>query len=132
MNTSRVVAISALAPMALMSGQLLFSQQPQERHERRETRQEGQMSREMSRNHDHGRISEGRYHRNFGNQHQFRVKKRDYRHRRFSYGNYNWTFLDPWPFDWSYNDDVYVDYEDGGYWLYNTQHGDSRISITIQ
>jgi len=81
--------------------------------------------------HNHGRISEERYHAHFGNEHGFRVKKRDYRHRRFEYGGYNWTFVEAWPFGWNYNDNLYVDYDDGGYWLYNSNRDGARISINI-
>lgn len=33
---------------------------------------------------------------------------------RFQDGGYWFGFVEPWPEDWYYTDDVYVDYADGG------------------
>jgi hypothetical protein len=42
--------------------------------------------------------------------------------------------VDPWPEDWSENwyarDDVYTDYSDDGYYLYNHRYPNEAIAIT--
>ena len=79
----------------------------------------------------HGRISNEHYESHFGNRHSFHVNRGDYDHRRFYYGGYGFAFVDPWPFDWGYSDDVYVEYHDGGYYMYDRFHPGVRIAINI-
>jgi hypothetical protein len=50
---------------------------------------------------------------------------------RFNYGGYWFGFVQPWPSDWYYTDDVYVDYIDGGYYLCDPYYPDERISISV-
>ena len=79
----------------------------------------------------HGRISEDHYAAHFGSRHSFHVSRGDYDHRRFWYGGYQFGFIDPWPIGWGYSDDVYVEYGDGGYYMYNRVQPGVRISIDI-
>jgi hypothetical protein len=85
----------------------------------------------MRGSHEHGRISDDRYASHFGSRHSFHVNRGDYEHRRFWYGGYQFGFLDPWPVGWGYSDDVYVEYDDGGYYMYNRFQPGVRISISI-
>src|SRR6267154_3059155 len=41
---------------------------------------------------------------------------------RFQYSGYWFEIVDPWPAEWAYTDDVYVDYIDGDYFLYDLVH----------
>jgi hypothetical protein len=50
---------------------------------------------------------------------------------RFQYGGSWFGLYDPWPVGWYYTDDVYVDYVDGQYFLYDTVHPDARVSINV-
>jgi len=79
----------------------------------------------------YGRISDDHYAASFGSGHRFHVNQSDYEHRRFRYGGYSFGFVDPWPLGWSYSDDVYVVYVDGGYYMYDPIHPGVRISISI-
>jgi hypothetical protein len=79
----------------------------------------------------HGRISEAHYSARFGSEHSFHLNRGDYDHRRFAYGGYNFGFVQPWPVGWGYDDDVYVVYTDGGYYMYNREHPGLRLSINI-
>jgi hypothetical protein len=79
----------------------------------------------------HGRISEAHYSASFGSQHSFHVNRGDYDHRRFAYGGYNFGFVQPWPVGWGHDDDVFVVYTDGGYYMYNRAHPGLRLSINI-
>jgi hypothetical protein len=80
---------------------------------------------------EHGRISDDHYAAHFGSRHSFHVNRGDYDHRRFWYGGYRFGFIDPWPIGWGYSDDVYVEYDDGGYYMYNRFQPGVRISINI-
>ena len=91
-----------------------------------------QPSGHIANGHEHGRISNEHYESHFGNRHSFHVSRGDYDHRRFYYGGYGFAFIDPWPPDWGYSDDVYVEYSDDGYYyMYNRFHPGMRISINI-
>ena len=79
----------------------------------------------------HGRISNAHYDASFGRGHSFHVNRGDYDHRRFQYGGYSFGFVDAWPIAWGYSDDVYVEYVDGGYFMYDAFHPGLRISINI-
>jgi hypothetical protein len=79
----------------------------------------------------HGRITDDHYRASFGNEHHFRVNRGDYDNRRFEYGGYAFGFIDPWPSDWYYADDVYVVYDNGGYYMYDVVHPGIRISVNI-
>jgi hypothetical protein len=56
-------------------------------------------------------------------------------HKHFApathYGSYNFGFVEAWPVGWGYDDDVYVVYTDGGYYMYNRIHPGLRLSINI-
>jgi hypothetical protein len=77
------------------------------------------------------RISDDHYAASFGSGHRFHVNQSDYEHRRFQYGGYSFGFVDPWPVGWSYSDNVYIVYVDGGYYMYDPIHPGVRISISI-
>ncbi len=79
----------------------------------------------------HGRISDDHYRSNFGSEHRFHVNRGEYDSRRFEYGGYSFGFVDPWPVEWAYDDDVYVVYADNGYYMYDRVHPGARISINI-
>lgn len=49
----------------------------------------------------------------------------------FIYGGYTFVFLDPWPEDWGYEDDCYVDDIDGDYYLYDLAHPGMRIALFV-
>jgi hypothetical protein len=50
---------------------------------------------------------------------------------RFQYGGFWFGFVNPWPAEWYYTDDVYVDYIDGGYYLCNPYYPGARVSISV-
>ncbi len=66
-----------------------------------------------------GRIPEDKFKANFGQQHSFRVSQGDYSNHRFQYGGYSFGFVDPWPSNWLYTQNVYVIEIDGVYYLCN-------------
>lgn len=54
---------------------------------------------------------------------------------RFQYQGYWFSAVDPWPEywgnDWYDNDEVYVNYVDNGYYLYNRRYPGVGIAINI-
>jgi flagellar motor protein MotB len=66
-----------------------------------------------------GRIPAEKFKANFGEQHSFRVSQSDYSNHRFQYGGYSFGFVDPWPSNWLYTQNVYVIEINGVYYLCN-------------
>ncbi|MGB6689578.1 MAG: hypothetical protein WBE76_17220 [Terracidiphilus sp.] len=50
---------------------------------------------------------------------------------RFVYTGYTFIFVDPWPAGWALGDDCYIDYVDGGYFLFDVAHPGVQITLTI-
>jgi len=83
--------------------------------------------------HYNGRIPEDHFRANFGREHVFVINRPVIveGHPRFQYGGYWFGFAEPWPVGWYYTDNVYVDYIDGGYYLYNPVHPGFRIVVNV-
>jgi outer membrane biosynthesis protein TonB len=89
-----------------------------------------QAPRENAANHNNARrIKDEDFRAHFGRQHEFRVARRD--DRRFNYGGYWFTYSDPWPPEWSYSDEVYVDEIDGEYYLIDPVHPGLRLLVIV-
>jgi phage repressor protein C with HTH and peptisase S24 domain len=79
-----------------------------------------------------GRIPDDRFKANFGQQHRFRVSQADYsRDRRFQYGGYWFGFVDPWPSNWLYTQDVFVVEINGVYYLCNSMYPGVNILLSV-
>jgi hypothetical protein len=80
-----------------------------------------------------GRIPEDRFHSNFGREHNFRMQEPVLvgGYSRFQYGGYWFGFVEPWPADWYYTDDFYIDYVDGGYYMYDPYYPGTRFAISV-
>lgn len=79
-----------------------------------------------------GRIPDDRFKASFGQQHKFHVRQADYgRDRRFQYGGYSFGFVDAWPSNWLYTEDVYVIEIDGVYYLCNATYPGVNITLNI-
>jgi len=89
----------------------------------------------------HGyRVPDNDYRRYYGREHWFHVYNRPFRivggYPSFEYGGYWVTIVDPYPQywgdDWFENDDVYVQYYDGGYYLYDMRYPNTPgIAVSI-
>ena len=79
------------------------------------------------------RIPDDRFRANFGHEHVFVISQPEMvgGYSRFQYGGFWFGFVQPWPEGWYYTDDVYVDYVDGEYYLYNPYYPDTRVSISV-
>lgn len=110
----------------------------QQRHQENEQRQSWQNYRAKSWETEHRtwqqrggysgpRISETYFRSYYGPRHSFRVYRQPFQvvdHvPRFQFNGYWFSSVDPYPEywgnNWYQNDDVYVDYRDEGYYLYN-------------
>ena len=79
------------------------------------------------------RIPDARFHSNFGRGHEFRIGSPTLvgGYSRFQYGGFWFGFVQPWPAEWYYTDDVYVDFIDGGYYLCNPYYPGQQVSISV-
>ena len=107
------------------------SQRPQ-RTEQAEARQRSQPALRLSVR-GNGRIPDQRFHSNFGRDHHFRIGDPVMvgGYSRFQYGGYWFGFVEPWPAGWYYTDDVYIDYVDGGYYMYDPYYPGARFAISV-
>ncbi|MBZ5614558.1 MAG: hypothetical protein LAO23_11155 [Acidobacteriia bacterium] len=78
-----------------------------------------------------GRIPDDRFKANFGEQHRFRVSHADYDNHRFRYGGYWFGFVDAWPSDWLYTQDVFVVEINGVYYLCNPMYPGINITLSF-
>ena len=80
-----------------------------------------------------GRIPDERFHSNFGREHHFHVGNPVLvgGYSRFQYGGFWFGFVEPWPEGWYYTDDVYIDYADGGYYMYDPYYPGARFAISV-
>jgi flagellar biosynthesis GTPase FlhF len=83
--------------------------------------------------HGGGHIADARFSASFGRAHSFHMNRPTLYegYSRFNYGGYYFGFYDPWPSDWGYSDDVYVDYIDGQYFLIDPEHPGPRLMINV-
>jgi len=85
------------------------------------------------------RIPDDRFRAYFGRDHFFRIYGLPLvfvgGYPRFQYDGYWVTFVDPWPDtwpdDWYQTDDVYLDYTDDGYYLYDRSRPGVGIAVTV-
>jgi hypothetical protein len=80
-----------------------------------------------------GRIPDERFRSNFGRGHEFRMGNPVMvgGYSRFQYGGYWFGYVQPWPADWYYTDQFYIDYVDGGYYMYDPYYPRARFAITV-
>jgi hypothetical protein len=54
---------------------------------------------------------------------------------RFDYGGYSFILVDPWPAnwppDWYDSDDLYIDYDSDGYYLFNRAFPGIGLAVAI-
>jgi outer membrane biosynthesis protein TonB len=79
-----------------------------------------------------GRIPDDRFKANFGREHSFHVSQADYSSHRFRYGGYAFGFIDPWPSNWLYTQDVFVIEINGVYYLCNPMYPGVNIALSFE
>jgi hypothetical protein len=80
-----------------------------------------------------GHIPDEKFHAQFGRQHTFVVNRPVVveGQPRFHYSGYWFEIVDPWPVEWAYTDDVYIDYVDGDYFLFDLLHPGVRVAVFV-
>jgi len=78
-----------------------------------------------------GQIPADKFKAHFGQQHRFRVSQSDYSNHRFQYGGYFFGFVDPWPSNWLYTQDVYVIEINGVYYLCNASFPGVNLTLSF-
>jgi hypothetical protein len=80
-----------------------------------------------------GHIPDDKFRASFGRQHTVVIRQPVIveGQPRFQYGGYWFVISDPWPADWSYTDDCYIDYVDGDYFLFDLLHPGMRIALFV-
>ena len=81
----------------------------------------------------YGRISDASYRSHFGRGHSFHMGRPQMigGYNRFQYGGYWFGFNEGWPVGWEYDDDFYVEYIDGVYYMFNLRHPGFRLTLNI-
>jgi len=93
-------------------------------------------------NQEHGQAAQGQqrripdkdFHAHFGQPHRFAVGHlQTYQGRpSFVYSGYTFVLVQAWPAGWVYDDDdCYIDYVDGDYWLFNMLYPGVRVELFI-
>lgn len=119
---------------------------PQERQERdqhpaaqqRPMENNQHMAQDNGREQNHGdrgrRIPDDQFRAHFGREHHFHVQRDqivNVSQPIVVYGGYSWQLAEPWPSDWSYDDDCYIDEVDGEYFLFDVLHPGIRIAVFL-
>jgi hypothetical protein len=106
------------------------SAKPEEKSAQEEHAQQAKPEQKEQRS-DAGRIPTDRFKANFGREHSFRVSEGDYRNHRFQYGGYSFGFVDAWPSNWLYTQDVYVIEINGVYYLCNASFPGVNLTLSV-
>jgi hypothetical protein len=80
------------------------------------------------------RIPDDKFGASFGRQHAFHVRREQFVNNPqpvVVYGGSSFQLVDAWPVDWGFDDDVYVDYVDDGYYLFDPLHPGIRIAVIV-
>jgi hypothetical protein len=81
----------------------------------------------------YGRIPDDHYRAHFGRGHSFHMGRPQMvgGYNRFQYGGYWFGYNQGWPSGWDYNDDCYVEYIDGVYYMFNVRHPGFRLTLNL-
>lgn len=109
-----------------------YDQKQQEQSQRQtDERQQPDRSRAATEQRGGSRtISQTEFHEHFGREHHFHVGHVD--NQRFVYGGYTFGYGEAWPVGWGYDDDFYIDYIDGQYYLIDLTHPGPRLILVIE
>ena len=117
--------------MSRQEGGSVSSQRPQ-RSSQDEARQRSEPALRLS-TRGQGRIPDAHFRSHFGRGHRFSIgsPRMVNGYSRFQYGGYWFGFVEPWPEGWYYTDEVYIDYVDGGYYMFNPYYPGVRVAISV-
>lgn len=122
-----------------------MKQEKQEKNEGKDQKkEESKAPRQEGAAHDHGaqhakpagksaHIPDDQFRQRFGRQHTVVINRPVIveGQPRFQYGGYWFVIYDPWPAEWAYTDQCYIDYEDGDYYLFDLMHPGVRVALFV-
>jgi hypothetical protein len=76
------------------------------------------------------RIPPQKFDEHFGSEHHFRVWHLE-EGRRFEYSGYAFEVVEPWPSDWSYDDECYIEQDEDDYYLVDVFHPGIRVLVIV-
>jgi hypothetical protein len=104
-------------------------------HEQQGQMQQGQMQQGQHRRRTgkSAHIPDEKFRASFGRQHKVVINRPVIIEGapRFQYSGYWFEIVDPWPAEWLYTDDCYIDYVDGEYFLFDLLHPGVRIALFV-
>lgn len=121
-------------------------QRPQKQDEMKPPQHEDKQQREQAQSPEHaqqnaarpvngrgGHIPDDKFRAHFGREHTVVIRQPVIveGQPRFQFGGYWFVIADPWPADWAYTDDCYVDYDDGEYYLFDLLHPGVRVALFV-
>jgi DNA mismatch repair ATPase MutL len=80
------------------------------------------------------RIPEEKFRVSFGREHHFHVERAriiNQSQPQFVYSGYTFELANPWPAEWAFDDDCYIEYVDDDYYLIDTFHPGIRILVFV-
>lgn len=108
-----------------------------EQHGQERSGQQAQQGQHARPNGKSARIPDQKFKASFGRQHHFAVNRVINQttivanQTQFVYSGYTFVFLDPWPADWAFTDDVYIDFVDDDYFLFDAMHPGIRVALFV-
>lgn len=133
---TRFLIVGSICGAFLLGGAMTVRAQDEHRDEHRdEVRHEEVRHEERHEEHmqERRRIEDAHFRAHFGRDHHFAIEHVTIvgGRRHFAYGGYNFEIADAWPHGWSYREHCYIDFVDGGYYLFNLAHPGIRISVAV-
>ncbi len=111
---------------------------PQEQREQREQRPEQRVDHDRQQHPAHAQrgkmIPEEKFRSSFGRPHTFHVQRTQIINNPqpiIFVSGYQFQLVDPWPAEWAYEDDCYIEYVDGEYFLFNAFHPGIRVTVFV-
>ncbi len=129
----RFAAVGAICAAFLLGGVISALAQEEHREEKEVRREERHDQHEEKREEHIRRIQDEHFRAHFGREHHFAIRHVTVVGGRphFAYGGYNFEIAEPWPAGWAYTDNTYIDFVDGGYYLFNLRHPGVRVAVTV-
>jgi len=129
----RFAAVGAICAAFLLGGVISALAQEEHRDEKEVRHEERHDQHEEKREEDIRRIQDDHFRAHFGREHHFAIRHVVMVGGRphFAYGGYNFEIVQPWPGGWAYSDNCYIDFVDGGYYLFNLRHSGVRVAVTV-
>jgi len=79
-------------------------------------------------------IPDDKFRSSFGRQHTFKVQRTQIVNSPqpvVVYGGYSFQLVDAWPAEWAFDDDCYIEYVDGQYFLFDAFHPEVRVAVFV-